>query len=311
MITADARGARVAGVDATRNRPADGGDWNSPQITRCASGARADRPDQGGARPTTDALAPPGPRSRTDRQAARQPRRGRSLPPPTADHRAGLCQHQVPQTDRSLPAPRAGGLPRRMAAHRRRAQPPGALVGCAAGRGLTGPPHGRRPRRYPARDHHAHEQTPHQPGFAQQPLRRGFLVSGSLNAHVPTPRRAREKPWSALPGPCPTGATRFTQRAAGCRRRWPRGRVPLADHARVWNAERGNSSAAACGSGAGDVVPVEEYSPSGLPAGAGGDSVPRRTVRRRMRVGVERSLGVAGSPGHQPTATSCASMRCA
>ena len=143
----------------------------------------------GHAHQATHALRTTGSRSRSHRQAARHPRRGRALPPPTADHRAGLRQHQVPQTDRPLPAPRAGGLPRRMAAHRRRPQPPKALAGCAAGRGLTGPPHGRRPRRYPARDHHAHEQTPHQRGLRNSLNRGVFLVPGAERSRPHPPSR--------------------------------------------------------------------------------------------------------------------------
>ena len=58
-----------------------------------------------------------------------------------------------------------------------------------------------------------------------------------------------------------------------------------------------------------NVVPVEEVlaQPPSQRAAAG-ESVRPRTPRRRVGVGVERRLAVARSPGHQPTATSWASI---
>ena len=90
-------------------------------------------------------------------------------------------------------------------------------------------------------------------------------------------------------------------RAAACPRRSPASAGSHSHTAQAWrNAERANSSAAACGSAAARRRPSRGRTRRASPSqrAAAGESVARReALRRRVRVGVERGLAVARVAG--------------
>jgi Transposase DDE domain len=109
---------------------ADGGYWNSPQITEIRErGIDVLVPIKARKRTAPRTLGPRrGPEAERIDKILDTPGRSSALPTTTADRRAGLREHQVPAAHRSLPAPRHQRLQGRMEADRRNPQPPQALA---------------------------------------------------------------------------------------------------------------------------------------------------------------------------------------